>query len=265
MRADCWFGRGMTCNMRDGTVSTSGMFNNMYMKMTETTPIIKSSEVGWKIHLHDPKDIPVLDIQTHGFTVLPGWSKDVRLQIRDFRTLNTKQRPCDDSESYSMSKCTTRCFSDELLRKAGCLLPYVANVIPNAPTCETPSSYVAAEKAAKELFFSGQWNPNDCLCARSCDQTYFTPHGEAVLSNENASRIRIYYQEMTYDDISESFAYTEIPLLCDIGGALGLMLGASVLTFVEVLETFWSFVLKFRGKTKRKTKSAKSNHSFMPT
>ncbi|CAG0922975.1 unnamed protein product, partial [Notodromas monacha] len=102
MLIECWFGRGMTCNMRgtwkaiytvagvcftyelkDGTVSTSGMFNNMYMKMTETTPIIKSSEVGWKIHLHDPKDIPVLDIQTHGFTVLPGWSKDVRLQIRD--------------------------------------------------------------------------------------------------------------------------------------------------------------------------------------
>lgn len=41
---------------------------------------------------------------------------------------------------------------------------------------------------------------------------------------------------MTYDDIEEEYGYTAIPLLCDIGGSLGLLLGASVLTFFEVME-----------------------------
>lgn len=41
---------------------------------------------------------------------------------------------------------------------------------------------------------------------------------------------------MTYDDIEEEYGYTAIPLLCDIGGSLGLLLGASVLTFFEIIE-----------------------------
>jgi acid-sensing ion channel 2 len=57
---------------------------------------------------------------------------------------------------------------------------------------------------------------------------------------------------MTYDDVNEDLAYTEIPLLCDIGGALGLMLGASVLTFVEVLESVWSFLVKLCNRSHKK-------------
>ncbi len=32
---------------------------------------------------------------------------------------------------------------------------------------------------------------------------------------------------MTYEEIKEEFAYSVISLLCDIGGTLGLLLGAS--------------------------------------
>lgn len=41
---------------------------------------------------------------------------------------------------------------------------------------------------------------------------------------------------MTFDDIEEEIGYAAIPLLCDIGGSLGLLLGASVLTFFEIIE-----------------------------
>lgn len=41
---------------------------------------------------------------------------------------------------------------------------------------------------------------------------------------------------MTFDDIEEEIGYSAIPLLCDIGGSLGLLLGASVLTFFEIIE-----------------------------
>lgn len=41
---------------------------------------------------------------------------------------------------------------------------------------------------------------------------------------------------MCFDDIEEVLTYTLIPLLCDIGGSLGLLLGASVLTFFEIIE-----------------------------
>lgn len=41
-----------------------------------------------------------------------------------------------------------------------------------------------------------------------------------------------------------------IALLCDIGGTLGLMMGASVLTVCELMEVAWSRLLKVRCKKK---------------
>jgi len=51
-----------------------------------------------------------------------------------------------------------------------------------------------------------------------------------------------------YEQIEEEFAYTAIALLCDIGGTLGLMMGASVLTVCELMEVAWSRLLKISCK-----------------
>lgn len=40
-------------------------------------------------------------------------------------------------------------------------------------------------------------------------------------------------------------SYGAIPLLCDIGGALSLLLGASVLTFFEIFEVLSAAVVVF--------------------
>ena len=44
------------------------------------------------------------------------------------------------------------------------------------------------------------------------------------------------FKDLTYDEVSEELAYDTIALLCDIGGTLGLLLGASVLTIFELIE-----------------------------
>jgi len=61
-----------------------------------------------------------------------------------------------------------------------------------------------------------------------------------------------------YEQIEEEFAYTAIALLCDIGGTLGLMMGASVLTVCELMEVAWSRLLKIscKKKTLRNTLAA---------
>ena len=43
---------------------------------------------------------------------------------------------------------------------------------------------------------------------------------------------------MTYEEIKEEFAYSVISLLCDIGGTLGLLLGASGIVFFYVTIVF---------------------------
>ncbi|CAG0900075.1 unnamed protein product [Darwinula stevensoni] len=113
--------------LKNSQVMTSGMFNNFYLRMVDTDEIhIDPKEVGWKIFLHDSTDSPVVDIRTHGFTLFPGWSSDVRIDLRDFNTLNTKQRPCNESHEYSESKCKTECFVRKVYESANCSLPYMS-------------------------------------------------------------------------------------------------------------------------------------------
>ncbi|CAG0904278.1 unnamed protein product, partial [Darwinula stevensoni] len=230
----------------DSEVTTSGLFNNFYLKVADTDEIhFDPDEVGWKIHLQDPTDSDLIDIRTNGFTLFPGWSKDVRIDLRDFKTLDTKKRPCDENEEYSESKCKAECFVREVFERANCSLPYMTKVIP-APTCDTKESYASATKAANRLLFWGEWNPQVCVCARQCDHRYYVPFGESVQTGGNRSRLRIYYEDLTFEDVVEEYSYTIIPLLCDIGGTLGLLLGASWLTFIEFFEILGGYMTTVR-------------------
>ena len=55
---------------------------------------------------------------------------------------------------------------------------------------------------------------------------------------DNIVDLNIYYGDLTLQTVQERAAYSILSLLCDIGGAMGLVLGSTVLTVAEVSE-FW--------------------------
>ncbi|XP_069114351.1 uncharacterized protein [Argopecten irradians] len=55
----------------------------------------------------------------------------------------------------------------------------------------------------------------------------------------NVLKLDIFYRQMSYEEINQQEAYDLFALLCDIGGSMGLFLGASVLSIVEV----WDLIL----------------------
>ena len=146
----------------------------------------------------------------------------------------------------------TFCVSDNLLKP-----------------CTTPEEYQQADAKAESLLFYGMWSTNDCTCPRQCNQDLYIPYTETTQMekvHDNLGKLRIYYQvatpnyveyealrqlrplwpiikDMTFDDIEEEIGYSAIPLLCDIGGSLGLLLGASVLTFFEIIEAVSEAIL----------------------
>ncbi len=67
----------------DSYVTTTGMFNNLYLKINESQTEMYQNDSGWKMLIHDEKDSPLIDIRTHGSTLYQGWAKDVRIYIRD--------------------------------------------------------------------------------------------------------------------------------------------------------------------------------------
>ena len=54
--------------------------------------------------------------------------------------------------------------------------------------------------------------------------------------NKNYVFLNIFYSSLSYNDVRVNAAYNFMALLSDIGGALGLLLGASLLTVYEIGE-----------------------------
>jgi len=58
----------------------------------------------------------------------------------------------------------------------------------------------------------------------------------AVNSDVFASVFKVFFSELKYTYVESEPAYPVLALLCDIGGALGLILGSTMLTFCELAD-----------------------------
>lgn len=65
---------------------------------------------------------------------------------------------------------------------------------------------------------------------------------------DNFLKLVVYYEDLNFEDISEEPLYDEYRFLADIGGTLGLFLGASLLSFVELFELLVEILNHFRHK-----------------
>ncbi|KAL4221396.1 hypothetical protein ACF0H5_019654 [Mactra antiquata] len=53
---------------------------------------------------------------------------------------------------------------------------------------------------------------------------------------ENFLQLDIFFKELRHEEIEQQKAYDLIALLCDVGGSLGLFIGASVMTIFEIID-----------------------------
>ena len=59
----------------------------------------------------------------------------------------------------------------------------------------------------------------------------------------------IFYEELSYEEIEQNIAFEFLSLLSEIGGFLGLLLGASVLTVCELIDYItMATITKFKAK-----------------
>ena len=67
---------------------------------------------------------------------------------------------------------------------------------------------------------------------------------------ENFIKVDIFYQELKYELVKEKPAVELGNLLGELGGSLGLFLGASLLTFVEIFDFILLHIVDRCGKKK---------------
>ena len=74
---------------------------------------------------------------------------------------------------------------------------------------------------------------------------------------ENFIQVDIFYPELSYEEIEQNVAFEFLSLLSEIGGFLGLLLGASVLTVCELVDYLVVVVMKKLRKRKNPNRAQK--------
>ena len=69
---------------------------------------------------------------------------------------------------------------------------------------------------------------------------------------ENFVKINIFFKEMNYESIDQVPGYGFSSLLADIGGNMGLFIGASVLTVIELFDFVYEIMKVKCGRLVRK-------------
>ncbi|XP_038070398.1 acid-sensing ion channel 1C-like [Patiria miniata] len=210
---------------------------------------------GIYVAVHDQDEIP--DIDSMGVGVPAGAFG--RISVRK-KTTARKDDGCIEKElkyfnNYTKSMCLHECLIDIVYDMCGCVAPYMA-VSSDMRVCDPIETFTCVNYQSA--------NPNNidqCDCPLPCSTTkyatsasytafpgnfYSEKFAEESSTSEyplatdffqqNLVLLQVFYEELSTEHQEHHSAYTFFAFLCDIGGALGLWLGGSILTFVEILD-----------------------------
>ncbi|XP_065114669.1 acid-sensing ion channel 1C isoform X3 [Paramisgurnus dabryanus] len=244
-----------------------------------------SYEAGIKVQIHSQDEPPFID--QLGFGVAPGFQTFVSCQQQLLQYLPPPWGDCRssamDSEyfsTYSITGCRIDCETRYLLENCNCRMVHM----PGTSTVCTPEQY--KDCADPALDFLVEKDNNYCVCETPCNMTRYGKELSMVKIPSKASAkylakkfnkteqyigdnilvLDIFFEALNYEKIEQKKAYEVAGLLGDIGGQMGLFIGASVLTILEIFdylyEVFKDKVLGSFLRKRRPHRSASDNLDF---
>uniref|UniRef100_A0A8D0FWN1 Acid sensing ion channel subunit 1 n=1 Tax=Strix occidentalis caurina TaxID=311401 RepID=A0A8D0FWN1_STROC len=196
-----------------------------------------SFEAGIKVQIHSQDEPPLID--QLGFGVAPGFQTFVSCQEQRLIYLPPPWGDCKavagDSEfydTYSITACRIDCETRYLVENCNCRMVHMPG---DAPYC-TPEQYKeCADPALGEISW---WR-------------------RTTSTAENILVLDIFFEALNYETIEQKKAYEVAGLLGDIGGQMGLFIGASILTVLELFDYAYEVIkhrLCRRGKCRKNHK-----------
>ncbi|XP_053907553.1 acid-sensing ion channel 1 isoform X3 [Cuculus canorus] len=235
-----------------------------------------SFEAGIKVQIHSQDEPPLID--QLGFGVAPGFQTFVSCQEQRLIYLPPPWGDCKavagDSEfydTYSITACRIDCETRYLVENCNCRMVHMPG---DAPYC-TPEQY--KECADPALDFLVEKDNEYCICEMPCNVTRYGKELSMVkipskasakylakkynkseqYIGENILVLDIFFEALNYETIEQKKAYEVAGLLGDIGGQMGLFIGASILTVLELFDYAYEVIkhrLCRRGKCRKNHK-----------
>ncbi|XP_027759621.1 acid-sensing ion channel 3 isoform X1 [Empidonax traillii] len=238
-----------------------------------------SFEVGVKVQIHSQEEPPFID--QLGFGVAPGFQTFVSCQQQRLVYLPPPWGDCkatpiesDFFTNYSLTACRLDCETRYLAENCNCRMVHMPG---NANVC-TPEQY--KECADPALDFLVTKDSEYCACRTPCAMVRYGKELSMVKIPSKASAkylakkfnkteqyiadnvlvLDIFFEALNYEMIEQKKAYEVAGLLGDIGGQMGLFIGASLLTILEIFDYLYEvFRDKLLSLYKEKKRSPRSD------
>ncbi|XP_063404213.1 acid-sensing ion channel 4-like [Mytilus trossulus] len=181
--------------------------------------LFETTSTELQIAIHDPQEEP--NMVRGGRTVRNGTITFIEIHRREYVSLASPyvaygDQICRDNTDYSFVDCKRNCYNELLKKECSCTMD------PSATGAATESSTI-------------------CVCPPECK---FIKYDQVLSSVANIQdgyerylNIRIYFKDLSTTVTEQVPKYDGLSsLLANLGGQMGLFLGASLLTITELLE-----------------------------
>ncbi|XP_067890548.1 acid-sensing ion channel 4-A [Heterodontus francisci] len=224
-----------------------------------------SFEAGIRVQIHSQGEPPY--IHQLGFGVPPGFQTFVSCQEQRLTYLPQPWGNCRSElrgsllpgyEDYTLTACRIYCEKEAVVRECNCRMVHMPG---NEEIC-TPKQYMeCADRILDDLIVMSN---QSCKCETPCHLTRYNKELSMVkipskgsskflakrynTSEQNVKEnylvLDIYFEVLNYETIEQKKAYDVAGLLGDIGGHMGLFIGASLLTVLEILDYIYELIQK---------------------
>ncbi|KAK7097713.1 hypothetical protein V1264_004649 [Littorina saxatilis] len=228
----------------------------------------RHTQSGLKVLLHEPDEAPLLI--NRGFFVRPGTCTDVVIRREQRTSLGKPYKAFGDTYcldtrspdfrspltrfrnySYTEQSCWKDCYTHRLVQLCGCRHFFDPGddeicSIDDLETCYIPN----AEKISMEEVKACDCNLpcSEVAYAASMSFTDFASKfvvkhmfnsnllADMAYVRENIIELRVYYDTLTVSGVQQQPEMSVMGIFGDMGGHMGLFLGASILSVTEILE-----------------------------
>ena len=171
--------------------------------------------------------------------VSPNKSSRVKVEHSLYKMLDFQGVPCNNEKGYRIDKCILKGLEEESLKTIGCVTPFG---ITKDRICQNEQD----SKTAFQLYFKHRDN-EDLSCLEPCSylsvKRFKGPEWE---TKDNKGQLALAFDKNIHETVAH-YSYDDLSFVAEIGGYVGLFLGASVYQtadlfqfIAEILETFFN-------------------------
>ncbi|KAJ8317676.1 hypothetical protein KUTeg_005580, partial [Tegillarca granosa] len=219
-----------------------------------------------RIVLHNPDEEP--NVRDDGFLASPGFA--TYAAVRMVKNTHSKhlviltvyiqrdllyENPLKNHGNYSLFACMKECKLTYILNKCKCRM-YFDEV--DKRICSW-KEYMYCYKPTRDKFEIDIAGQSNCSCPLPCEDTeyqtqisstYFPSDINSVLLSQlgfmdlrkDYLEVRVFYDSLRYTTVQQVPKYTSSDIVANLGGQLGIFIGASFLTLTEIAEFIICFL-----------------------